>query len=37
VERLYGEDARAKIGEGLVLDWSRPAVKHRVAPGAQMP
>jgi transcriptional regulator GlxA family with amidase domain len=37
VERLYGEDARAKIGEGLVLDWSRPAVKHRVAPGAWLP
>ena len=37
VERLYGEDARAKIGEGLVLDWSRVAVKHRVAPGARLP
>jgi transcriptional regulator GlxA family with amidase domain len=37
VERLYGDDARAKIGEGLVLDWSRPAVKHRVAPGARLP
>jgi transcriptional regulator GlxA family with amidase domain len=37
VERLYGEDARAKIGEGLVLDWSRAAVKHRVAPGARLP
>src|SRR6185295_6786565 len=37
VERLYGEEARAKIGEGLVLDWSRAAVKHRVAPGARLP
>src|SRR5262245_24589842 len=37
VERLYGEDARAKIGEGLVLDWSRAAVKHRVTPGARLP
>ncbi len=37
VERLYGEDARAKIGEGLVLDWSRLAVEHRVAPGARLP
>ena len=37
VERLYGDDARAKIGEGLVLDWSRAAVKHRVAPGARLP
>jgi hypothetical protein len=37
VERLYGEDARARIGEGLVLDWSRAAVKHRVAPGARLP
>jgi hypothetical protein len=37
VERLYGEDARARIGEGLVLDWSRGAVKHRVAPGARLP
>ena len=32
VERLYGDDARAKIGEGLVLDWSRPAVKHASPP-----
>ena len=37
VERLYGDDARARIGEGLVLDWSRQAVKHRVAPGARLP
>jgi hypothetical protein len=37
VERLYGEDALARIGEGLVLDWSRVAVKHRVAPGARLP
>src|SRR5262245_24620682 len=37
VERLYGDDERAKIGEGLVLDWSRAAVKHRVAPGARLP
>jgi len=37
VERLYGEDARARIGEGLVLEWSRSAVKHRVAPGARLP
>ena len=37
VERLYGDDARARIGEGLVLDWSRAAVKHRVAPGARLP
>jgi transcriptional regulator GlxA family with amidase domain len=37
VERLYGDDARAKIGEGLVLDWSRAAVSHRVAPGARLP
>jgi transcriptional regulator GlxA family with amidase domain len=37
VERLYGDDARAKIGEGLVLDWSRATVKHRVAPGARLP
>jgi transcriptional regulator GlxA family with amidase domain len=37
VERLYGNEARAKIGEGLVLDWSRSAVKHRVAPGARLP
>jgi transcriptional regulator GlxA family with amidase domain len=37
VERLYGDEARAKIGEGLVLDWSLPAVKHRVAPGARLP
>jgi transcriptional regulator GlxA family with amidase domain len=37
VERLYGEDARARIGEGLVLDWSLPTVKHRVAPGARLP
>jgi len=37
VERLYGEDARARIGEGLVLDWSRSAVKHRVTPGARLP
>lgn len=37
VERLYGEDARARIGEGLVLDWSRGTVKHRVAPGARLP
>jgi transcriptional regulator GlxA family with amidase domain len=37
VERLYGDDARARIGEGLVLDWSRVAVKHRVAPGARLP
>jgi transcriptional regulator GlxA family with amidase domain len=37
VERLYGEDARARIGEGLVLEWSLSAVKHRVAPGARLP
>jgi len=37
VERLYGDDARAKIGEGLVLDWSRSAVKHRLTPGARLP
>jgi transcriptional regulator GlxA family with amidase domain len=37
VERLYGEAARARIGEGLVLDWSLPAIKHRVAPGARLP
>ena len=37
VERLYGADARAKIGEGLVLDWTLPTVKHRIAPGARLP
>jgi transcriptional regulator GlxA family with amidase domain len=37
VERLYGEAARAGIGEGLVLDWSLPAIKHRLAPGARLP
>jgi transcriptional regulator GlxA family with amidase domain len=37
VERLYGADARAKIGEGLVLDWSLPGVKHRITPGARLP
>ena len=37
VERLYGADARAKIGEGLVLDWTLPSVKHRIAPGARLP
>jgi transcriptional regulator GlxA family with amidase domain len=37
VERLWGDEARAKIGEGLVLDWNRAAVKHRVAPGARLP
>jgi transcriptional regulator GlxA family with amidase domain len=35
VEKLYGAEARAKIGEGLVLDWAMGAVKHRVAPGAR--
>jgi len=37
VERLYGETARSQIGEGLVLDWSLPRVKHRIAPGARLP
>lgn len=37
VERLYGPEARAKIGEGLVLEWSLPTVKHRIAPGARLP
>jgi len=37
VERLYGEAARVKIGEGLVLDWTLPGTKHRLAPGARLP
>jgi transcriptional regulator GlxA family with amidase domain len=37
VGRLYGEAARAKIGEGLVLDWTLPGTKHRLAPGARLP
>jgi transcriptional regulator GlxA family with amidase domain len=37
VERLYGEAARAGIGEGLVLDWTLPGTKHRLAPGARLP
>jgi transcriptional regulator GlxA family with amidase domain len=37
VERLYGAEARAKIGEGLVLDWTLPGTKHRLAPGARLP
>jgi transcriptional regulator GlxA family with amidase domain len=37
VERLYGQEAQAKIAEGLVLDFKLPAVKHRVAPGARLP
>ena len=37
VERLYGADARARIGEGLVLDWNLLTVKHRIAPGARLP
>jgi transcriptional regulator GlxA family with amidase domain len=37
VEKLYGPEARAKIGEGLVLDWTLPAVKHKVAAGARWP
>jgi transcriptional regulator GlxA family with amidase domain len=37
VERLYGDEARALIAEGLVLDWKRPAVPHVVSPGARLP
>lgn len=37
VERLYGESARARIGEGLVLEWSLSAIKHRLGPRARLP
>jgi transcriptional regulator GlxA family with amidase domain len=37
VERLYGAQARSLIGEGLVLEWALPRVKHRIAPGAMLP
>jgi transcriptional regulator GlxA family with amidase domain len=37
VERLYGAPAVSLIAQGLVLDWNLSAVKHRVAPGAQLP
>lgn len=36
-ERLYGGPAVAQIAQGLVLDWSLTAVKHRVATGALLP
>jgi transcriptional regulator GlxA family with amidase domain len=37
VERLYGESARARIAEGLVLDWGLSGIKHRLGPGARLP
>ncbi len=37
VERLYGGEAMALIGQGLVLDWKRSAVPHLVGPGALWP
>jgi transcriptional regulator GlxA family with amidase domain len=36
-ERLYGGPAAAQIAQGLVLDWSLPTVKHRIAAGALLP
>jgi transcriptional regulator GlxA family with amidase domain len=35
VERIYGSAAAAKIGKGLVIDWSLHGLPHRVAPGAR--